>query len=122
MTIFITAKIEALMPKLVTRRDIIRNVPDAWRSSYNDDTRVLAGKQTAGSIRMGLEALDIETATPDDIKQIIGNDSWTRLECRVCEMDREAVVKVPKEYGDPTLICRQCAEGVAAVFADAEQS
>lgn len=119
MTPFITAKIETLIPRIITRREIIKGVPARWASSYGDDTKPLSRGQLAGDIRRGLEALDLEDATTADIAAVIGNDSWTRLECKICEMDRDEVVSVPREYDGPIAVCRQCADGISGMFASA---
>jgi hypothetical protein len=48
-----------------------------------------------------LRALDLERATPDDIEQIIGNDSWTQVICDVCSCEVELAVRLEPENGIP---------------------
>lgn len=114
---FVTSKIRALLPKVVTRRDVIRGVPDRWYENYPDDKRVLSGGRTAGSIRDKLEDLDVDIASVEDVAAIIGNSSWTELKCDACESDRDAVVSIPREYEVPLSICGECAAGVAEMLA-----
>jgi hypothetical protein len=121
-TPFITAKMATLMPRLVTRQEIIKDVPSRWKESYPERDRMLAAGRTAGQIEDALFALDLESATVDDVKRIIGNASWTELTCGICEMDRDAVISVPKEYDGPTLVCRTCADGISTMFAEQVQS
>ena len=114
---FVTAKIRALLPRVVERREIIRDVAKRWEESYPDDSRTLARGAVAGDIRRGLEALDLETATVADVKAIIGNDSWTELKCDICEQDRDRVVSIPREYESSIAVCGDCAEGVVETLA-----
>jgi hypothetical protein len=120
METFAISKMRTLMPRVVTIRDIIRGVPERYRDQYPDD-REQAGGRNTGSTYAKLTALDLETATVKDIANIIGNDSWTRLECSVCELDREAVVEVPREYSQPLTVCAVCANGVAKMLAEIGQ-
>lgn len=113
--VMITAKIRALLPKVVTRRDIIRGVPSRWAEAYTDDNLQLA-KSRAGDVRLALERLDICTATVADVAAIIGNELWTELTCNVCEQDRDTVVSVPREYEGPINVCLDCADGVAEML------
>jgi hypothetical protein len=94
------------VPSIITRRSVILNVPVRWRAQYP--------KERADTTA-ALEKLDLATCSRDAVDDIIGNKSWTELRCGVCENDRDRLVRVPKEYDEATLICRECAEGVLFV-------
>lgn len=80
-------------PYLITTRDMIRTSAERWMAAFNQDQprsmHHLKGARLA--------ALDFETATRDDVKAIVGNDSLTRLLCCQCGQETDAVVVVGQE-------------------------
>lgn len=85
-----------------TTRGQIRGVVKAWTRQYGD---------RKPEIRERLEALDVETATAEDVAAIIGNNSWTRGSCDVCGCEQSAWVRLGDEpdYDSTTLdICGMC--------------
>lgn len=115
MSAFITAKMKQLAPHVVTKREIIKGVPESWRRQYPDTEPTYGTRNRA--VREKLEALDLETATAAEVAAAIGNDGWTRLACDICEQDREQVVSVPREYDGPIAVCQDCATGIAEMLA-----
>lgn len=105
----------ALAPYVVTRRNIIESVAQRWRKSYPDNDPTYGPRSLA--VREKLEALDLSKATVDEVKAAIGNDSWTNLDCDICESDRDAVVSVPRKYESPIAVCYHCAAGIAEMLA-----
>ena len=100
---------------LITKLDIILGVAKRWRSQYNDaglDTLdYQRPHQTKRDILNQLEALDLTSATQEEVNKIIGNDSWTALKCDECGEDVDAVVRVGEEpnYESQTAcVCRAC--------------
>ncbi len=113
--------------KLTTQRDLIRAVAARWRKQYEPFTHdtplfsVRNGHRQAipkKEIAEMLDAIDPETATPEDIAAIIGNESWTRLTCDECGKDTDAVLTVGQEpdYESHTAsLCRSCVERAASI-------
>lgn len=78
---------------VLTERDLIRQVADRWRKTYFDG-RTQSWRQSLGDSCLTydrLAALDPEAATAADVNAIIGNQTWSRPQCTVCQ---ERVVKV----------------------------
>lgn len=91
--------------KLITRRDRILVVAKAWKQQY---PRPEPDKRRTQEC---LDALDLSTVHGDVVDEVIGNGSWTRLECNECGEDVQAVVEVgqPPDYESSTAqICGPC--------------
>jgi len=110
--------------EITTQRDLIRVVAKRWRDTYEPfeqwDMRptIFGPAQDKKAIALKLDKLDPETATPEDVAAVIGNESWTRLTCDECGQDVAAILTVGQEldYGSQTAsICRKCAEKVTAI-------
>lgn len=91
------------MSQLLTIRSQIRIVAQRWRHQYPHEKLDIAA---------ALEALDVETATPDDVAAIIGNRSWTDLRCDECgQHERDAVVQLgetPDYESNTASVCAPC--------------
>lgn len=84
---------------IITRRSIIEAVPQAWAYQYAD---YASGDsiRDQGIIRttQALAAIPKAELTPEAIAAIVGNDSWTVLECNVCgKRDCEAIARIGEE-------------------------
>lgn len=95
--------------KVITSRDKIKGAISsfirAWGDgSYTADNRNrMVGKE--------LRALDPETATAEQVDEIIGNRSWTRLKCNECDKEVEGLVCIGEEpdYDSQTaFVCFAC--------------
>lgn len=75
----------------ITQRDLIKSVAIRWRNQYFD---MPAEKS---SIYAALLLLDKEKAAALDVKNIIGNDSWTALSCHECGQYVEEVMSLGQE-------------------------
>lgn len=113
--------------KLITQRQLIQMVAARWRQQYEpfkNETpsfsvrKGLAEQRTKRQIAEELDALNGDTATPAEVVAIIGNNSWTRLECDECKNDEvDAVLRVgakPDYESSPARLCKQCVEKAAA--------
>lgn len=106
--------------KLTTHRDAIRNVANRWIEQYAPFTNDLPlfsfrnglkSEKTKKQISEELDALNKETATPQDVASIIGNESWTRLVCNECNKEVDAILTVGEEpdYESHTAdLCMDC--------------
>jgi hypothetical protein len=98
---------------IITKKDLIRGVANRWRVQYPKGIWDASGKD---EIYDQLKALDLSTATEDDIAQIIGNRSWTSIKCDGCGEQVDAIVKLgqPEDYESRTVdLCPLC---VGAAF------
>lgn len=96
--------------KVITERDKIRDVAEDWRKQYADSDGFLEAFEKLG-IYVRLTKLDVATATAEDVAKIIGNDSWTRLECQECGKDVKALIEIgsPPDYESSTArVCLSC--------------
>lgn len=100
--------------EVITIRDQIRSVAKRFRKSYERSLGELSWKcdgQTRGDIADELDAMDAETAGPEDVERIIGNASWIGLTCHDCGGDVEAVIQLgePMDYESQTAhVCAVC--------------
>ena len=76
--------------KLITERTQIRDVVKRYADCYRSNVEIVKK----------LQALNVETATTDDVAKIIGNRSWVRpVYCSHCESEVTSVVQVDKVMG-----------------------
>ena len=90
----------------VTQRDLIQTVAKRWRDQYWD-SRDLDKSRKA----LALTRLDKDTASADDVAQIVGNKSWTQLLCDECGTEVESVVCIggkPEVGRKSRYICKPC--------------
>ncbi len=88
-------------------RDLIRGVAERWRESYQS----LPESDWKFPVQAGLDALDLETASVTEVEDVIGNPSWTRQRCDVCEREVERWVRLGEEpdYESATVhVCAAC--------------
>lgn len=89
--------------KLMTERGQILGVAERWADQYGGEK---------GEIHAALVALNKETATADDVKQIIGNGSWVmKPACDECDIETWDVVQMgePPDYESRTVyLCAGC--------------
>jgi hypothetical protein len=89
------------MPLVYTERKCIRNVADRWKKRFPNKEEIYNK----------LLELDLETAMPEAIAEIIGNDSWAKITCDQCKRDVKAVVTVGSypDYDSYTAsVCIDC--------------
>jgi len=95
----------------LTREDRARTAAERWQQQYCLPARGWTQppfgnpeQKHRALVRLG------ENPTPDDVDRVIGNDSWTRLECDVCETSAQALVVIELLYERrPTALCGRCA-------------
>jgi len=91
---------------LIHRRDVIKSVPTRWKEQYpkwyEDTTRQ---RQT-----QALDKLDLNTCSPEDIKAIIGNDSWTENECHECKRNVDTIIFIGDEPDYDAKYVQICAD------------
>lgn len=101
--------------KLFTQRILIRAVAERWRQAASV-TPDLYGHppRSRAKVLSKLESLDLETATHEEISDIIGNESWTRMDaCDECGVVPEVMVRLgedPDYESSTACICPSCLE------------
>ncbi|WP_372570405.1 hypothetical protein [Ruegeria jejuensis] len=93
------------MTEIVTRKGKALGAPKRWAQRY-------AGYQGSGSdekqrITEKLNGLTLEERTPERIDQIIGNDTWTRVSCDLCDDSVERAAALSDGIND-LLVCESC--------------
>lgn len=106
--------------RLITVRQNIREVAARWASQY---PALLTMKDPSRrAIHEQLLALDVETATAEQVNNIIGNDTWTRVDtCQECGVDGHSAVAELGDadhlWDDPAVtVCKACLFKAAQLF------
>ena len=95
--------------EVVTTRTRIRGVAAAWAVQYPLGQKM--SRSDSGETLAKLKGLDVETATADDVANIIGNDSWCRIQCDECEacVSAAVIIGAPLDYESRTAtVCANC--------------
>lgn len=110
--------------QVTTRKSLIRNIAARWRRSYEPFTYdgsmfgIPAGTPRHSPDKeekaKSLDLLDPETATEEDVTGVIGNPSWTRLQCDQCGSEAVAVITIGGRSGSFDL-CESCVKAMAAL-------
>ncbi|MEW6006133.1 MAG: hypothetical protein AB1695_12545 [Stygiobacter sp.] len=91
--------------KVITERDIIKNIRKMWRKQYSANDISLTPQLK--KIYEKLKKLDLNKATAKEINKIIGNESWTNVVCNECYN----YVNLAVEFGDDSesfIVCTDC--------------
>ena len=96
--------------KLLSERNQIQGVAERWRAAYGDGT--YGCDERKRSVSCELAALDKETATAEQVAEIIGNSSWVcEPTCHECGKPNWQTVQLGQEpdYESSTAsICADC--------------
>ena len=107
-------------PRLLTRRDLIKQVATRWRTQYFH--LGTWGRCCDGSSQVVYEklmALNLKKVKREEIDKIIGNNSWTELTCEGCRRDVDAAVEVGElpDYNSATVtLCAFCIASAAKLL------
>lgn len=101
---------------VLTKREVIQSVARRWREQYSDDYMKHSPEKM--EILVKLEKLDLNKASPETIGKIIGNNSWSQLECGGCERDVKKVV-IYERYNDSIRLCAACLKHGLNILEDA---
>lgn len=91
--------------QLRTRRLLAARAAERWQQQYAQRIKLgipLADGTSAGDVLKRLLALGTNP-TPAAVNEVIGNDSWTDLECNECDRKQQSVVM----FGD-IAVCESC--------------
>ena len=96
-----------------SEREQVRTVARRWYKSYTYGKgqwrpEPLSCGKLAEEIFRELMDLDPETATPDDVRGIIGNSTWCEApECDLCQVSTYDCADIKTDHSTVTL-CRAC--------------
>jgi hypothetical protein len=99
--------------KIITERDLIRDVVKRWELQYPEE-KVQQFKYphlNFNDICNSLKKLNLETCSAQDIENIIGNESWTRILCDGCGQNVTWVIQLGQDpdYESNTVhLCKEC--------------
>lgn len=94
------------MISLTHRQEVIDSAVERFERQYGD-VRYLMHSAKVGP----LKALKKDETYADEIDRIIGNDSWTKIECDECGERVETVANLgtDHEWGGPAAsVCEEC--------------
>ena len=95
--------------KVITKQDRIRDAIASFRKMWGNGSYGADQRGVAVGFELGL--LNADKATAEDVNTLIGNASWTRLECDECKKDSEAVIEIgdkPNYESNTAYICVDC--------------
>ncbi|KNY36054.1 MULTISPECIES: hypothetical protein [unclassified Agrobacterium] len=78
------------MAGIITKSQVVADVPDTWARQY--DARVYRVPEEHKEITAKLRGLP-KGFTAEQVEEIIGNKSWTRILCEECEEEVDAVAE-----------------------------
>jgi len=109
-----------MIDRVITLRETIRGVAERWKQQYfkNGDWRY-DDKQ---HIFDELKKLDLNTASKITVDGIIGNRSWTNVECSECGYFHDAVRECGATYNYESataMLCRDCLKNALDELEDA---
>lgn len=102
--------------KAITRQKLADEVPRKWEKTYeNYKSTTPQGDAKKKEITRQLLALK-PPIDPDQVDDIIGNDSWTRMPpCDECEEDKDLIIcctdrqhREDDPEGNVIYLCQQC--------------
>ena len=103
--------------ELITRQMLANKAADKWNRSYGPNFRSYVFGDTR-AVYQQLAALG-PTPNPDDVDQIIGNDSWTSPgSCHECGQKKAVLVELGEEpdyESHNATICVDCLQAALAL-------
>ena len=103
--------------ELILRSEVIKEIPDRWRCQYRENQ----GDKYQIWLRLKAE----ENLTEEKAEELIGNNSWSRLDCDECGERADAVVQLGQEpdYESRTAcICLDCLKKAVTLAAPGPES
>lgn len=107
---------------ILNERTQVKHAIKKWLEMYGLD-RTYGADKRGRKVGAELLALDQETATADDVAEIIGNRSWVReASCSECGATSWGIVQIgePPDYESETAyLCRNCLQSALRLLGDA---
>lgn len=93
------------MMEIIRKREHLLSVGQRWVEQYPYD-RYPSGSDK-GDITDALNNMRVSEINQKAIDGIIGNNSWTKLECNECHKDNDFLA-VFNDYSSVVQLCRDC--------------
>lgn len=111
------------MMRLATVRDLIRALPERYRNQYKSSfyrgKGIFGSNKTYDQIQKELDSLDVENTSKNEVDKIMGNESWTRLDCSCCGKSVDKVVVLcsySRSYNGDFAVCAECLKFANLMF------
>lgn len=94
---------------VITEKDLIKTVCERWKDTYG--ARWYNNPENRKHLEIYERLKRLKNPTSDEIAAIIGNRSWTTLQCDECEQDVLKVVELGQEpdFESRTVhLCQYC--------------
>jgi len=105
--------------KVLTKRDLIKDIITAWERQFGVEPE----KPRWRSVLNQLRQLNLSTASAEEVEGIIGNRTWTRLQCIECHRESESAMQLGEDLeceGVAPCICPSCLRGAFSELAEVE--
>ena len=102
--------------KLLTQKQLILGIMEAWEQQYLPAARKL--HPWTRKILKSLKCLDLATTTAEDIAGLTGNYSWTDIVCNECGLYIESAVCFGEDLGFDSVtavVCFACLKKALAL-------
>ena len=100
--------------KVITRRNLIRDIAKNWQAHWIDYSGDKKSKcMDYKGILARLKKLNLNKCEREEVDDIIGNVTWTELRCTFCNNDAEiVVVNNDVTTADPgeIIVCNKCVD------------
>ena len=100
-----------MIMRVLSEREMVKQAIHNWVSSYGTD-RTYGADKRGRKVGAELLAMDQDSATAEQVQEIIGNESWARkARCNNCGSVTWDLVELgePRDYESATAcVCRDC--------------
>ena len=109
--------------RVITTRERIATVAERWKKQYYHGSNgwIFTTSGPSNDVYKQLRTLP-ESATEQDVIDIIGNTSWTRLTCDECGANVASLIIIgqpPDIESDTAAVCLDCLQKATALLAAA---
>ena len=87
----------------ITKQGLALTAYSRWKEQYKDNTNP---KHKVKEHALG--CIPLSEITPEKVDEVIGNSSWTKLQCEECGRESNEVMRLHNEYGKSFHICSRC--------------
>jgi hypothetical protein len=98
------------MMKAITRKQVCQGAPERYAKQYPPGRDYSIHRSDPEEVREALLALEPQERTPERIAEIVGNGTWTVLECDECGASVDWVCHFGGDHydGPSAIVCIDC--------------